>query len=43
VSGPGREELKTMLRVCEALRDHVKALIRSNLISWEQGHAGPNA
>jgi predicted DNA binding CopG/RHH family protein len=43
VSGPGREDLKTMLRVCEALRDHVKALIRSNLISWEQGHAGPNA
>jgi hypothetical protein len=29
-----------MLRICEALRDHVRALIKANLVSWEAGHAG---
>ena len=38
-TGPGREELKSMLRVAEGLRDHVKALLRANQISWERGHA----
>jgi hypothetical protein len=38
-TGPGREDLKAMLRVAEGLRDHVKALIRANQISWEQGRA----
>ena len=38
-TGPGREDLKAMLRVAEGLRDHVKALLRANQISWEQGHA----
>jgi hypothetical protein len=42
VPGPGRDDLKAMLRVCEALRDHVKGLIRANLNSWEQGHAERN-
>jgi hypothetical protein len=28
-----------MLRVCEGLRDHFRALIKANLISWEVGHA----
>jgi hypothetical protein len=28
-----------MLRICEALRDHVRALIKGNLISWDIGHA----
>jgi len=28
-----------MLKVAEALRDHVKGIIRANLISWEQGNA----
>jgi hypothetical protein len=37
--GPGREDLRAMLKVAEALRDHVKALVRVNQISWEQGHA----
>src|SRR5437763_11291042 len=37
--GPGREDLKAMLRVAEGLRDHVKALLRANQISWERGHA----
>ena len=26
-----------MLRVAEGLRNHVKALLRANQISWEQG------
>jgi hypothetical protein len=39
VSGPGREDLRAMLKVCEGLRDHVKALIKANEASWENGHA----
>jgi len=39
VAGPGREELRAMLRICEALRDHVKGLIAANLKSWERGYA----
>ena len=27
-----------MLRICEALRDHVKGLIAANLKSWERGY-----
>jgi hypothetical protein len=38
-SGPGREDLQAMLRVAEALRDHVKALLRANQTAWKQGHA----
>jgi hypothetical protein len=38
-SGPGREDLRSMLKVAEALRDHVKALLRANQNSWEQGYA----
>jgi hypothetical protein len=30
VAGPGREDLRSMLKVAEALRDHVKALIRNS-------------
>jgi predicted DNA binding CopG/RHH family protein len=37
--GPGREDLKAMLRIAEGLRDHVKALLSANQLSWEQGHA----
>jgi hypothetical protein len=37
--GPAREDLRAMLRVAEALRDHVKALLRANQLSWDQGHA----
>lgn len=37
---PGRQEVLAMLRICEALRDHVRALIKANLISWDIGHAG---
>jgi Bacterial mobilisation protein (MobC) len=35
----GREEFKAILKVCEALRDHTKNLIKSNTTSWESGHA----
>jgi len=38
-AGPGRDDLRALLRVCEGLRDHVKGLIAANLISWEHGHA----
>jgi hypothetical protein len=38
-SGPGREDLRSMLKVAEALRDHVKALLMANQLSWKQGYA----
>ena len=38
-AGPGREELRAMLQVGGALRDHVKALLAGNAKSWDQGHA----
>jgi Bacterial mobilisation protein (MobC) len=41
ISGPGREDLKAMLRVCGGLRDHVKGLLLANVRSWEQGHDEP--
>jgi hypothetical protein len=37
VTSPGRDDLEAMLRICEALRDHVKGLLVANLKSWEQG------
>jgi len=39
VTIPGREDPKAMLRICEALRDHVKGLLVANLKSWERGSA----
>lgn len=38
VVGPSREDLRTILKVCEALRDNVKGLIGANVNSWELGH-----
>ena len=38
VTGPNREDLRAMLKVCEGLRDHVKTLLLANLKSWEQGY-----
>ncbi len=35
----GRQEVLAMLRICEALRDHIRALIKANLISWDIGNA----
>jgi len=39
VNGPSPEHVAAMVRVCAALRDHVKGLLSANLRSWEQGHA----
>jgi hypothetical protein len=36
---PDRHGIFAMLRVCEGLRDHVRALIRANITAWEAGHA----
>ena len=33
-----QQELLTMLKVCEAMRSHVKELIKANTRSWEAGH-----
>jgi hypothetical protein len=40
-SGPSREDLRAIIRVCEGLRDHVKGLLSANIKSWEQGYAEP--
>ena len=37
--GSAREEFRAMLKVCEALRDNTKALLKANLNSWESGYA----
>jgi hypothetical protein len=39
IAGPQREDLRAFLNVCEALRDNVKGVIKTNLSSWEAGHA----
>jgi hypothetical protein len=36
---PRRDDVQAMLRVCGALRDHVKALLAANEKNWDQGHA----
>jgi Mobilization protein NikA len=38
VTGPSREDLRAILKVCEGLRDHVRNLLTANLKSWEQGY-----
>jgi hypothetical protein len=38
-AGPGREDLGMMLKVCEAMRDHTKDLIKANAHAWRAGHA----
>jgi hypothetical protein len=35
----GLERAFMMLKVCEAMRDRVKALIKANTISWQVGYA----
>lgn len=35
---PLNEDLRAFLKVCSALRDNVKGLIKANLKSWEIGH-----
>ena len=41
VAGSQRDELQAFLKVCEALRDNVKTLIKANLCSWAVGYAEP--
>ena len=38
-NGPTSEHLRLMLKICEAMRDHVRGVIHTNVISWEAGHA----
>jgi Mobilization protein NikA len=39
IEGLRTEDLSALLRALEGLRDHVKGLVRSNVASWEVGHA----
>lgn len=39
VAGVGHEEFRAILKICEALRDHTKGLIKANAASWASGHA----
>jgi hypothetical protein len=32
--GSAREEFRAMLKICEALRDSVKAMLKANEASW---------
>jgi hypothetical protein len=38
-AGPNREHLRLMLTICEGMREHVKGLIHTNVVSWEIGDA----
>jgi hypothetical protein len=42
VTGMGRDEFRAVLKICEALRDHTKNLIKTNAASWASGHAEPD-
>jgi hypothetical protein len=37
MGGPIRRDLLAMLKVCEALRDHTKDLMKANARSWTAG------
>jgi len=39
IAGPTRDDLRSMLKVCEAMREHIKELVRANKATWEIGHA----
>jgi hypothetical protein len=39
VVGPTREDLRAILKACEAMRDNVKGLIRANVKTWDVGYA----
>lgn len=34
-----RNEFRAMLKICEALRDNTKSLLKANEMSWSTGHA----
>jgi len=40
-TGPRREDVFSMLRVCTALRDHFKSALLANLRSWQVGYDSP--
>jgi len=42
VGGVGHDEFRAILKICEALRDHTKGLIKANGASWSSGHAEPS-
>ena len=39
VRGVGHDEFRAIVKICEALRDHTKNLIKANAASWVSGHA----
>lgn len=39
IAGVAHEEFRAILKICEALRDHTKGLIKANAASWASGHA----
>lgn len=39
VAAPGRAEFEAVLKICQALRDHTKNLIKANTASWATGYA----
>jgi hypothetical protein len=39
VGGPGRDEFRAILKICQALRDHTKDVIKANTASWATGYA----
>jgi predicted DNA-binding protein len=41
--GSVREEFRSMLRICEALRENTKGLLKANLRSWSVGHSEADA
>jgi hypothetical protein len=42
VGGIGQDEFRAILKICEALRDHTKGLIKANAASWTSGHGEPS-
>ena len=41
--GSVREEFRAMLKICEALRENTKGLLKANLRSWSVGHSEAGA
>lgn len=40
--GSVREEFRAMLKICDALRESTKALLKANVVSWSTGHVETN-
>jgi Bacterial mobilisation protein (MobC) len=39
IADSGGAEFRAMLKICVALRDNIKALVKANETSWDTGHA----